>query len=186
MATGMRTCNICKETKSLEAFSKDISTPGGIEYRCKSCNRERWYLKHYGLTEAEVKASRFLPEGFKRCSRCKRAKRHKLFSKDSQRSDGFQCWCKACERRRYRRNRVKDKDNFYRRNYNTTYDEVESKRHAQGGKCAICKEVKPLGVDHSHETGKFRGLLCDRCNFGLGKFKDSAVLLGAAIEYLQS
>lgn len=63
---------------------------------------------------------------------------------------------------------------------------------SQGGRCAICKNVstthehwKFMPVDHDHKTGKVRGVLCQLCNAGLGKFKDNpAVILSAAI-YLQ-
>jgi hypothetical protein len=40
----------------------------------------------------------------------------------------------------------------------------------QGFVCAICKEVKPLEIDHDHKTGKVRGLLCHNCNVCMGYF----------------
>ena len=54
----------------------------------------------------------------------------------------------------------------------------------------ICKapetlQNKNLAVDHCHKTGKVRGLLCSKCNKGLGLFKDSKELLTTAIEYLE-
>ena len=63
---------------------------------------------------------------------------------------------------------------------------------SQGG-CAICGARQGLGgrndrrlaVDHNHTTGKVRGLLCDSCNHGLGKFKDDKRLLKIAIAYLE-
>jgi len=65
----------------------------------------------------------------------------------------------------------------------------------QGGVCKICKEapgpkkpggpVTPLQVDHNHETGAVRGLLCFRCNAGIGNLRDSPDLLRAAALYVE-
>lgn len=46
------------------------------------------------------------------------------------------------------------------------------------------RKKKAFVLDHCHETGRFRGYLCDRCNVGLGKFRDSPDLLGKAMLYL--
>lgn len=55
----------------------------------------------------------------------------------------------------------------------------------QGQQCAICRrQGVQLVVDHSHETGEVRGLLCHDCNLGLGRFKDSQALLARAACYL--
>lgn len=52
--------------------------------------------------------------------------------------------------------------------------------------CAICEGTpKRLRIDHDHNTGKYRGLLCDNCNIGLGHFKDSPARLRKAISYLK-
>lgn len=61
----------------------------------------------------------------------------------------------------------------------------------QDNKCAICgsnnmDEKRGLCVDHDHKTGIVRGLLCDRCNRGLGNFKDDIPLLQKVITYLNS
>ncbi len=56
----------------------------------------------------------------------------------------------------------------------------------QNGVCAICSErMDPPCVDHDHETGHVRKLLCRKCNTGLGMFKDDIRLLAGAIVYLQ-
>jgi len=59
----------------------------------------------------------------------------------------------------------------------------------QKKRCAICKKKRPqnqrnLAVDHCHKSGKIRGLLCSRCNIGLGIFGDKVDLLQSAIDYL--
>lgn len=56
----------------------------------------------------------------------------------------------------------------------------------QEGRCLICEDQPdPLVVDHDHETGEIRGLLCSTCNSGLGMFKDSPVLARRASDYLE-
>jgi hypothetical protein len=61
----------------------------------------------------------------------------------------------------------------------------------QNFQCVICKTKEPGGrhnnwhVDHNHDTGRVRGLLCWLCNSGLGKFKDRVDLLENAVKYLK-
>jgi hypothetical protein len=55
---------------------------------------------------------------------------------------------------------------------------------AQGGLCAICRAAPAAHVDHDHETGAVRALLCFNCNGGLGQFKDSPHFLHAAAYYV--
>ena len=64
---------------------------------------------------------------------------------------------------------------------NKRYQELLLK---QNNLCAICLENKPLEIDHDHATKIVRGLLCQECNLGLGKFKDSTTILKKAIYYL--
>ncbi len=60
--------------------------------------------------------------------------------------------------------------------------QLEKQKHV----CAICGNscTKALAADHSHITGKFRGLLCNPCNRGLGYLKDDPVIISKALEYL--
>lgn len=60
---------------------------------------------------------------------------------------------------------------------------------AQGGLCAICGSPPAhdaLAIDHDHETGKVRALLCDNCNFMIGLARESSALLEIAATYLES
>lgn len=75
--------------------------------------------------------------------------------------------------------------------YGITRKQYEEMLLAQQGLCAICHNppsdfgrYKNLCVDHNHETGKIRGLLCGRCNLQIGAFEDDIQLLQKAIAYL--
>lgn len=54
----------------------------------------------------------------------------------------------------------------------------------QAGCCAICGQPSKLVVDHCHASGEVRGLLCDDCNVGLGRYDDDPERLLAAAAYL--
>lgn len=73
------------------------------------------------------------------------------------------------------------------RKYGLTLEGLHAMLAAQDGRCAICRRVVDymLLVDHDHDTGVVRGLLCRECNLGLGHFGDSISSLLAAAEYLR-
>lgn len=71
-----------------------------------------------------------------------------------------------------------------RRRYGMKNPEIAPQlEELQGGKCAICPRPGTR-ADHDHETGMVRGMLCDSCNLGLGKFRDDPGLLASAFAYL--
>ena len=79
-----------------------------------------------------------------------------------------------------------------RRRYGLTVEQYNALLIKQDGKCAICREVfiptkahPRLSVDHKHGTKIVRGLLCHRCNIGLGAFRDNSEYLLNAYAYLQ-
>jgi hypothetical protein len=79
--------------------------------------------------------------------------------------------------------------------YGLTHEQYEGMHEAQGGVCKICKkpetckgnngEIKMLAIDHSHETGEVRGLLCNNCNRAIGLLGDDVDTLLNAVEYLR-
>lgn len=81
-----------------------------------------------------------------------------------------------------------DQKKNLRRKYGLTLESYDALVESQKGVCAICQEPcsiqARLSVDHCHDTGKVRGLLCALCNRGLGHFLDSPLRLKAAISYL--
>lgn len=76
-----------------------------------------------------------------------------------------------------------------KRHYKMSLEDYNEMLLNQENRCAICGTHKDnlkriLQVDHDHETGKIRALLCNSCNGGLGLFKDSPVLLRLAEQYI--
>ena len=83
----------------------------------------------------------------------------------------------------------KHRNSTLKRRYDLSLDEYNKLLQEQNKCCAICgtsneQITKRMHVDHNHDTGKVRGLLCDKCNRGLGFFNDDATQLRKALEYL--
>lgn len=102
-------------------------------------------------------------------------------------------WCK--QQRDYAKmmreeNKNKHKERYLKKKYNLTLEERSKLLKSQNNCCAICgynkleNENKFPVIDHCHNTGKIRGILCANCNIGLGMFKDEIDLLEKAISYL--
>lgn len=70
--------------------------------------------------------------------------------------------------------------------YGITPEEFDRMLDEQGGHCATCPETGPLQVDHCHDTGRVRGLLCRACNSTLGHARDDVPRLRALIAYLEA
>jgi hypothetical protein len=72
-----------------------------------------------------------------------------------------------------------------KRRYGIGAAEVDELIRAQGARCAICGREDPEHVDHDHQTGTVRGVLCFNCNGGLGQFHDDVERLLGAATYLE-
>lgn len=93
----------------------------------------------------------------------------------------------TCRTRRFVKERPQyTPDRYLRRTYKLSREQWEDLLDAQGGRCAICRtaEADPWHVDHCHETGAIRGILCGPCNIGLGRFSDDVDRMQSAIAYL--
>lgn len=127
------------------------------------------------------------------CSTEQLFKKLEEFSCNAGSSSGYDYDCKSCTKKQHALPvyRTKARETIMIRKYNVTLSEYEAMLAQQDGGCAICntKESKCYGsehfaVDHDHNTGKVRGLLCSNCNVALGLFKDSKELLVQATDYL--
>lgn len=134
----------------------------------------------------------------KTCTKCGRAKptTNTYWYKDGKRKDGLFPLCKECkikyDQERYERTKDVAKQRMRTNRlaqFGLTPEQYEEMLEAQSGGCAICGTPegyagKRLAVDHDHQTGEVRGLLCDRCNLVLGKMEDNPELLQQAATYL--
>lgn len=144
------------------------------------------------------------PDGVrKKCTECRNIYRRKAHAAnpDIKRTQSLN-WDKNNRKRNADRQK-RDRQNFPDRHKNyslknafgITLDDFKILLEVQRGVCAVCEQkethkhqngkVKNLSVDHNHDTGEIRGLLCFHCNSAIGKFNDSVVLLQRAIDYLK-
>jgi hypothetical protein len=125
-------------------------------------------------------------EGHFRCSKCREYKPSSEFNKNKQQRSGLSYACRACMRVDVRKYNLPAK-------YGITAAQFAEKLLAQGGKCACCdiqfqvegrKANRPC-VDHNHETGQVRDLLCGKCNLAAGNVNDSLERAKQLVAYLQ-
>jgi Recombination endonuclease VII len=125
----------------------------------------------------------------KRCPGCGIEKPWKDFPRNKNTRDGLAFYCKICHNAKTRESKIRNNAGYsaYHRKhrYGVTRAEIEALLAVQGGKCPICRSRPPTHLDHDHETGEVRGLLCFGCNGGLGLFKDNTAWLARAVLYLK-
>lgn len=130
----------------------------------------------------------------KHCAKCDTEKPLEEFGKDRSRFDGLRHWCKVCSRAYYVQWRgtndgtIREKTYHLRKTHGMSVQELALRLSKQGNKCAICGgsfegDLRAC-VDHDHETGVRRGILCGSCNSGIGLLGDSVERLRAAADYL--
>ena len=113
------------------------------------------------------------------CTCCKSGKpgTTEFFPPHNKKRNGLDSWCRTC-RATYRNEICRGK---FRHDIS---DEQLKQIKADTKECVICGDEGQLVVDHDHQTGKVRGMLCNHCNRGLGHFRDSPMLLEFAAQYL--
>lgn len=137
----------------------------------------------------------------KTCPRCKIDKPLTDFYKNKQNKDGRGAYCKTCtikntlswrkeNKERADKHAVKNRRKALTKSYGITVEAYNELLQQQGNGCAICRRPATLfpyslHIDHNHDTGNIRGLLCYKCNVYLGYIKDSTETLTRAIAHLQ-
>ena len=93
----------------------------------------------------------------------------------------------AGAKERYYENRNAELSRHRFKNYGIDNDTYNFMVNAQDGRCIICGDMPEinLSVDHNHQTGKIRRLICNPCNIAIAKAKDSPEILRAMADYLE-
>lgn len=125
----------------------------------------------------------------KPCSKCLVSLPATDFYADARNVDGLYSACKRCVlvHRAATHDPVKRRGAALLRKYGLSGEAYGALYVAQAGCCAICgrhESVRALCVDHDHVTGVVRGLLCGRCNRGIGLLDDGAAGVALAVAYL--
>lgn len=210
--TTHRQCRKCGEEKPLEDFSPHARGKYGRQPRCKVCclaaNKARYYAN---LDESREKSRlRALaeqaanPEARNEARARWRAvnpdadrasKRKWLEANRPQKRAATEAWRKAnlgkfnAAGKAWKKSHPEAMRIYQLRQYGLTPDCYEKMLAIQGGCCAICREPPSgkrnrLCVDHHHDSGMVRSLLCVRCNAGIGSFRENTRHLLSAVDYL--
>lgn len=159
-----RLCRSCDTRKSIEFFKFDKRSSDGLTWRCAECMRadhRRWGDHNRDHVRDMARGS---------------AKKARMINPGKIREN-------------LRRSRLRTK-------YGIELEDLIALTDTQGGKCRICAKVLQLYapdrrkgnvacVDHDHDTGQIRGILCSHCNRGLGLFMDSRPFIESAALYLK-
>lgn len=157
-------CGKCDIEHSEDMFRKDRSRTSGRHPYCKPCEKaakQAWYLKNIDHVKSKAKSNRH-----------KNKDKYALTKKK---------WQLA--------NPDKIRAIALKYNFNISLENYSRMLQSQHGVCAICRIVPEEGVwmcvDHDHQSGAIRGLLCSSCNKMLGFARDNEETLESAISYLR-
>lgn len=182
MSETVKTCKIHGNLTENQVYRR--KTPRN-EIVCKKCNNEKSSKYRYKTVSSDIIE--------RRCSRCCIIKPKSDFK--PYQWELTSPYCNLCRVENSTKEYHKNRSHLKRR-FGLDIKEYESLLIQQNYACAICKKPesalgtktdgspKRLSVDHCHETKIIRGLLCQRCNAGIGMFFDNPDYLKSAIDYL--
>jgi hypothetical protein len=189
-------CSMCEKVLPLDTFTKENRNRKGKAARCRRCSQTARIEKMAILPETanrikrQVEARGKEAEDTKACSVCSRLLPLPAFSKAKGKRKGRCAECKECRKEYKSQTREHNRWVTLYRLYGMTKEQFETTLKSQQGRCKICGTDTPgqhgvFVVDHCHETGKVRGLLCSRCNTSIGQMDHDPGKLQSAVKYLE-
>lgn len=160
----MKFCSKCGIEKSSKDFCSHKTTKNKLSSWCKECRK---------------KAEQSLPY----------KERRKEYNKNNR--EKILNYQKEYYKNHKEKLSQKEKERKLKKYYNISFKEKQERLKNQNNKCALCEEnfdfikKNSIHIDHCHKTNIVRGILCNNCNSGLGRFKDNIELLEKAILYLK-
>lgn len=160
-------CSKCGIEKPSESFRKDKRRSTGLHSWCKRC-------------ACDLEHARYVRDGERMRTRLRIA-----YQRNPEKSRTY-------NRARYHKRKDAHRNSRLIRIFGISSADYGDLLAQQGGVCAICggletrvnhDTVQNLSVDHNHSTGTTRNLLCGNCNEGFGLFKESPVIIEAALVY---
>ena len=150
-------CRKCNEEKPFDLFTKDKKSKFQRSNLCKSCNNKRVKNKK---PSAEYKKAYYNAN-----KEQINARRKTLYNQETY---------------------LKNKKSTLRRKYNLSIEEFQILELNQENKCYLCGLETLLVIDHNHETGKVRALLCNLCNISIGglEYLQKQDIISKAIQYI--
>ncbi len=167
----VKRCTKCGETKPIDLFGIQRGTRRAQCNPCRTLQADSWAKRN--------------PERV-------RATRREWVAKNRERVRAYprKTWAELTPEQRARKT-ARSKVLHLKRTFGITPEDWQHMYEAQGGVCALCRVPGRVGkhgklqVDHCHETGRIRGLLCGPCNVALGIFGDTVSALERVLRYMK-
>lgn len=191
----MKKCCGCQKPLPESMFNRHRGTYDGLQGMCRRCQSKYNRKRKFEPDENPLRK--------KTCSRCGVEYPATLehFSPARNNKDGMASRCKTCQNdcvkqwnkkhpERASATRAKTVLTRSMKKLGMTWEDLNRLLEEQEGKCAICGTDKPIGqdrrlvIDHDHDTNRPRGLLCSKCNTGIGLLNEDPHILKSAIVYI--
>jgi hypothetical protein len=186
-----KTCLDCRQRKPFTEFPPAKKRSDGRASYCRECfgiRSRAAYRRKQERAGRTVRAPRVAPPGLKWCGDCDQVKTLDEFCRNRNEPTGRATYCKDCHNARARESRERlyggGREYHLKSRYGIGQADVDRMLAEQRGACLGCGKPDPEHVDHDHETGRVRGMLCFNCNQALGNVRDNVEVLNRLGSYL--